>query len=107
MRPHPRCWSGFLTTTRARPRTVLQRPHLKITSPAGGRAEAGTGYSANSSTRGAAMKAVEEIEALTEAIARRDTKAAVKVCTTHIKNAAKASMRDNSEAHSEHNGHRP
>jgi DNA-binding GntR family transcriptional regulator len=33
------------------------------------------------------MKAVEEIEALTEAITRRDTKAAIKICTTHIKNA--------------------
>jgi DNA-binding GntR family transcriptional regulator len=56
---------------------------------------------------GRAMKAVEEIEALTEAIGRRDTKAAVKVCTTHIKNAAKAGMRESSEGTSEHNGHQP
>lgn len=49
---------------------------------------------------GRALKAVEEIEALIEAIARRDTKAAVKVCTAHIKNAAKAGMRGTSDNHS-------
>jgi hypothetical protein len=29
------------------------------------------------------------------------------VCTTHIKNAAKAGMRESSEGTSEHNGHQP
>jgi len=56
---------------------------------------------------GRALKAVEEIETLTEAIARRDAKAAVKICTTHIKNAAKASMQDGPGVHADHNGHRP
>jgi DNA-binding GntR family transcriptional regulator len=56
---------------------------------------------------GRAMKAVEEIEALTDAIARRDAKAAVKVCTTHIKNAAKAGMRGTPHDNHEHNGHQP
>jgi DNA-binding GntR family transcriptional regulator len=55
---------------------------------------------------GRPLKAVEEIETLTEAIARRDAKAASKACTTHIKNAAKAGMRENPETHSESNGHR-
>jgi DNA-binding GntR family transcriptional regulator len=47
------------------------------------------------------MKGVEEVETLIDAIARRDTKAAVKVCTAHIKNAAKAGMRDAGETYSE------
>jgi DNA-binding GntR family transcriptional regulator len=50
---------------------------------------------------GRPMKAVEEIETLTEAIARRDTKAAAKACATHIKNAAKVNMRDTDLIHSE------
>jgi len=50
---------------------------------------------------GRPMKAVEEIETLTEAIARRNTKAATKACATHIKNAAKVNMRDTDLIHSE------
>ena len=42
---------------------------------------------------GRPLKAVDEIETLTETIACRDAKAASKACTTHIKNAAKAGMR--------------
>jgi len=38
---------------------------------------------------GRPMKAVEELEALVDAIARRDRKAAARRCTTHIRNAAK------------------
>jgi DNA-binding GntR family transcriptional regulator len=54
---------------------------------------------------GRALKAVEEIETLTGAIARRDTKAAVKVCTTHIQNAAKAGVRGTPPSGAGSNGH--
>lgn len=38
---------------------------------------------------GRSMKAVEELEHLVEAIARRDTKAATRLCGLHVRNAAK------------------
>lgn len=41
---------------------------------------------------GRTVHAVEELERLVEAIARRDTKAATRLCATHVRNAAKTGI---------------